>query len=415
MSFTAVKGMHDLLPPVSVAWTAVEAIARRVAARYGFGEVRTPIVEKTALFVRGIGEASAIVEKEMYVFADQGDEQLALRPEGTAPVVRAYIESGAFQTDPLAKYFYLGPMFRRERPQKGRYRQFAQFGVEVIGAAAPAADIEVIALLMRFLGDAGLAKLRLEINSLGCAICRPAYLQVLQRMLEKMRSELCADCQRRSEKNPLRIFDCKNPQCRHLVEDLPTIVEYWCPACTAHFQAVRVGLDQLQIGHVLNPRIARGLDYYVRTAFEVTAEGLGAQNAVGGGGRYDGLVKALGGPEVPGVGFAVGLERLLLLTELPRPPITPELRFFAAIGEKARAAALPLIEHLRSAGIAMEWDYEDRSLKSQMRRADKLGAARVVILGADEWKKQKAIVRDMRTKEQTEVPFKELAHALTRT
>ncbi|MBI2346479.1 MAG: histidine--tRNA ligase, partial [Deltaproteobacteria bacterium] len=381
---------------------------RSVAERYGFVEIRTPIVEKTALFTRTIGAATAIVEKEMYTFADQSEESLTLRPEGTAPVVRAYVESEAAQHDPIAKYYYLGPMFRRERPQKGRYRQFHQFGVESLGALHPYADVEAIALLLSFLGDVGLTRLRLEINSLGCTTCRPGYLQMLSRMVAKVGAELCADCRRRATQNPLRLFDCKNPDCQKVLAELPTITEYLCNPCRNHFAAVTHGLDSVAISYVHNPRIARGLDYYVRTAFEVIAEGLGAQNAIGGGGRYDGLVKHLGGPDVPGIGFAVGLERVMLLCQERAAAMKKTRTFVAAIGEAARAQVLTWIERWRRGGCAVEWDIDGRSLKSQMRRADKIGAAKVIIIGDEELKTGKAIVRDMLTKTQHAVPFDDL-------
>ncbi|MBI4365378.1 MAG: histidine--tRNA ligase [Deltaproteobacteria bacterium] len=414
MAFTAVKGMHDLLPPESAAWAEAEALIRAACARYGFHEIRTPILEKTPLFVRGVGETTAIVEKEMYTFTDQGEEQLTLRPEGTAAVVRAYIESGRAATDPLAKFFYFGPMFRRERPQKGRFRQFHQFGIEAFGSVHPYVDVEVMALLMRVLGAVGGARMQLEINSLGCAACRPAYLTVVQRLLGNAAADLCPDCRRRMAKNPLRVFDCKNSACRELLEDIPTIADYRCAACNAHFDEVRGGCDALHLPYQVNPRIARGLDYYVRTAFEVIADGLGAHNAVGGGGRYDGLVKALGGPDIPGVGVAVGMERLMLLADRQvRRPATPTV-FLAAVDNLGRAHLLPLLEDLRAAGCAVEWDPDGRLLKSQMRRADKLGARLVVILGDDEVRAETAIVRDMQTKEQHSIPLKELTEYLTR-
>ena len=408
MSYTAVKGMHDILPPESARWQAVEAALRGICALYGFHEIRTPIVEKTPLFVRGIGQATTLAAKEMYSFADQGDESLTLRPEGTASVVRAYIEAGVAQTDSLAKYYYIGPMFRRERPQKGRYRQFHQFGAESLGSAHPAADVEIIALCLRIFSTLGLAQCRLELNSLGCAACRPKYFQLLEQQLQARQEQLCSECQQRLLKNPLRVFDCKNPQCQKILEDAPTIADHWCAACIDHFGQVRAGLDTLKIAYVLNPRIARGLDYYVRTAFEVIAEGLGAQNALGGGGRYDGLVQALGGPDVPGVGFAIGMERLMLVLGAPQASLSPGLIFVAAVGEPARQYVLPLMEQWRSKGTVVEWDVDGRSLKSQMRRADKLGAPTVVIIGDEELRTQRAIVRDMRTKEQKMVPFAEL-------
>ncbi|MBN1283238.1 MAG: histidine--tRNA ligase [Proteobacteria bacterium] len=406
--FQAIKGMADILPPDSALWQRVEATARRVFANYGYDEIRTPIAEPTELFRRGVGESTSIVEKEMYSFEDQGGDSIALRPEGTASVVRAYIESGVAASDPVASYYYMGPMFRRERPQKGRQRQFHQIGVELFGVAGPLADAEVIAMFDHFLRELDAPSITLEINSLGCPACRPSFDRALLDYLHRHKGSLCADCNRRIERNPMRALDCKNEGCRHLIDKAPVISEFWCGDCIAHFDAVKRELGLLAIEYRQNPRIVRGLDYYMRTAFEFTTDRLGAQNAVAAGGRYDGLVRALGGPDVAGVGCALGIERLILLLkqhgeEVKSPPV-----FFAMLGESAREAMLPVIQALRAAGVRVEWDYSARSLKSQMRRADRKGARAVVIVGDDEVAKGEVSVKEMATGEQRAVKLADL-------
>lgn len=401
--------MVDVMPPVSRLWQEVESAARRVFDSYGYHEIRTPIAERTELFRRGVGENTSIVEKEMYTFTDQGDESLTLRPEGTASVVRAHIESGAYVAEPVARYYYMGPMFRRERPQKGRQRQFYQIGCELIGVESPLADAETIAMTAHFLSEVGVDDAELEINSIGCAKCRPSFNEALLKCLDDCRDSLCEDCKKRIARNPMRVFDCKNENCRELIKTAPRISEYWCDECRPHFDAVKKALDLLEIKYTLNERIVRGLDYYMRTAFEFTSGKLGAQNAIVGGGRYDGLVKALGGPDVAGVGFALGVERLIILLEGERGlPKTEDLIFFAVIGERARDAVLPIIQMLRRDGVRVEWDYAARSLKAQMRRAGRLSAETVVIIGDEELAKGHAIVRDMRAATQREVKIKEL-------
>jgi histidyl-tRNA synthetase len=403
----AVKGMPDILPPITAAWQAVEAAARRVFLTYGYHEIRTPIVEPTELFRRGVGESTAIVEKEMYTFEDKGGSSLTLRPEGTASVVRAYIESGTCFAEPIARYYYLGPMFRRERPQKGRQRQFHQIGCELLGVTSPLADAEVIAMIDHFLGEAGVAEVSLELNSIGCAACRPAFNEALTAYFRSHESQLCADCARRLVRNPLRLLDCKNEGCAALVAQAPQIPDFWCADCAQHFGAVQQALRSMGVRFELNPRIVRGLDYYMRTAFEFTTTKLGAQNAVAAGGRYDGLVASLGGPEIAGVGCAIGVERLVLLREQAEAA-AEDLVFVATLGEKAQEAALPIIQRLRRDGVRVEWDYTARSLKAQMRRADKLAAESVVILGDDELARGEATVRNMRTKEQRAVRLADL-------
>lgn len=415
MKITAIKGMSDILPPDSLLWREVEEKARKIFDTYGFEEIRTPIVEPTELFIRSVGETSAIVEKEMYTFEDKKGVSLTLRPEGTAPVVRAYIESGLHAKDPIAKLYYFGPMFRYEQPQKGRSRQFFQIGAELLGAESSLADAEMLILLNQLFQGLCIHDARFEINSLGCKTCRPKYLDAIHHFLKGKEKKFCDDCQKRAKKNPLRILDCKKEECRTLTEAAPMIGDYWCEACSQHYREVR-GL--LLAGHVKfkeNPRIVRGLDYYCRTAFEVLCDRLGAQNAVAAGGRFDGLVKDLGGPDIPGIGFAIGMERLMLL--LDRGPRTEDRglkakTYFALLGNEAQQAALSIMEELRAKGSRVESAYGG-SLKSQLRRADKLGAKWVVILGENEVQKGIAIIKNMKDGTQKEVLMGRLVEELT--
>lgn len=402
--YSAVKGMSDIFPPESLIWNYIEIAAREIFGSFGCMEIRTPIVEKTELFTRSIGESTSIVEKEMYTFLDRNGESLSLRPEGTASVVRAYV-SGHQSDDRLAKYYYMGPMFRYERPQKGRKRQFYQIGVEIIGSSKPACDAEVMAMFNHFMVRLGVENYMLEINSIGCQNCRPAYNERFLKFLNAKAPHLCKDCVRRIEKNPLRAFDCKVPECVEAMKDAPEIGTHLCTECKEHFKDVQHNLKLLNITYKVNHRIVRGLDYYMRTAFEFTTDKLGAQNAICAGGRYDGLIKAMGGPDVPGIGFAIGIERLFLLMETLKklPKVDREMIFFALLGKEARDKAMPMMNMLRADGINVEWDYEMRSLKSQMRQADKHNAHTVVIIGEEEVKRGVATVRNMHTKEQEEV------------
>lgn len=415
--YTAVKGMSDILPPNTLRWQALESTTRKTFASYGFSEIRTPIVEKTELFTRSVGETTSIVEKEMYSFVDQGDEHLTMRPEGTASVVRAFVESGMASQLPQSKLYYMGPMFRRERPQKGRYRQFHQMGVEVFGTSAPASDAEVMAMLWDLLDrQLHLPDLTLEVNSIGCAGCRGGYLSALNNYLKERVEKLCGDCQRRLIKNPMRVLDCKNEKCQAILHDAPIVEQYWCEGCGIHFADVQSMLKQLNVPFTINHRIVRGLDYYMRTAFEVTTTRLGAQSAVAAGGRYDGLVRQLGGPDVAGVGFAIGEERLLLLLEDAGTLVVPSLLQVGVVmlGQPARDALLPLVQKMRHNGLNVQWDFEDRSLKAQLRHADKNGAQIVVIAGDDEIKNRAVIVKTMATSEQTIVPLDGLVQHLVK-
>jgi len=399
-TFSSIRGVHDILPGESERWQAIEQAAGRLFAAFGFREIRLPIFEATDLFARGIGEATDIVEKEMYTFADRSGESITLRPEGTAPAIRAFLEHHLGAAQPVTKLYYWGPMFRYERPQKGRFRQFHQIGAEIIGSAAPAADVELLSWLHLFFQQLRIDGLQLELNSLGDENCRPAYRQTLQRFLESKQAELCENCRRRAVTNPLRVLDCKNESCRKATADAPMMVDHLCERCAAHFNSVTAGLDALKIPHVKNPRLVRGLDYYGRTTFEWTTTQLGAQNAVAAGGRYDGLVSLMGGEPTPAIGFALGMERAaeLLPLEIGRPA-GPDL-FMAALGEKARRWIQPLTLQLRAESYRVEAEYEEASLKSQMRRADKLGARFVCIVGENELAAGQIVLKNLQTKEQ---------------
>ncbi len=404
MSITAIKGFNDLLPADAARWQFVEATARRVFSSFGFQEVRVPIVEKTELFSRSIGDTTDIVEKEMYTFTDKGGSSLTLRPEGTAGVMRAFIEHKLHVQDAVNKLYYFGPMFRHERPQKGRYRQFHQIGAEVVGVHAPLVDAHLLVMVSQLFAELGLTEPTLQINSLGCPDCRPAYRAALQAMLESRRADLCEDCNRRITTNPLRALDCKVPGCQEATKDAPSMVDHLCTACDNHFREVRAYLDATHTDYQLNPRMVRGLDYYTRTTFEMVTGLLGAQSAVAAGGRYDGLVKQLGGPDAPGIGFAMGVERVALLLGERGFTQTPAL-FIAVMGEEARMAAFLVMAGLQRAGVWVEVDYEGKSLKSQMRRADKLNATYSLVLGGDELQSGTVHIKRMADGEQQQVRF----------
>lgn len=404
-----VRGFRDVLPGEVAIWQKVEALARDVMERYGFREIRVPILERTELFARSIGETTDIVEKEMYTFIDRSGNSLSMRPEATAGILRAYIEHSLYQTDHTAKLYCIGPMFRYERPQKGRYRQFHQIDAEVLGSADPRIDAELLALLNTFFGELGLKDLEFQINSLGCPQCRPGFRTKVIDYLEERQEELCEDCRRRLSVNPLRVYDCKVQGCRKALEGGPNILQSLCEECLGHFQLVREYLSLLQIQFSVNPFIVRGLDYYRRTTFEVLSSSLGAQNAVCGGGRYDGLMKDLGGPDLPGIGFAIGEERLVAILQerwgLPKPSVD---LFIAALGSRAAKQAFFWMDQARRLGLSCEMDLRGASLKAQMRRADKLGAGKVVIVGDEELEKGILQVRDMKTAEQTTIPLGEI-------
>jgi histidyl-tRNA synthetase len=412
-SIQAIRGMNDILPDQIDWWQRVEETARETLTHFGYREVRTPVIEKLELFARSIGESTDIVEKEMYAFPDRKGEMLALRPEATASIVRAFIQHN-LQADSLARKFYaIGPMFRHERPQKGRYRQFYQIDAEAFGVDDPMLDAEVMYMLRLFLERIGLTGIVLHINSLGCQECRKGYREVLKAFLEKNAVELCPDCQRRRHTNPLRTFDCKVERCQAVLADAPVLLHSICGLCADHFESVRSYLQRLQTAFVINPRMVRGLDYYMRTTFEVITDRLGAQNAVGGGGRYNGLVRDLGGPDIPGIGFAIGMERIILLLQQEQAGQRRAPRIFvASLGAAARRECFLIVQQLRSLGLETEMDYEAASLKSQMRRADKLGVQHVLIMGDEELARGEVQLRDMVNKAQSVVPLGAVAQQL---
>ena len=402
----AIKGMNDILPGQIGWWHHVESTARKILEDFGYREIRTPVLEKLDLFARSIGESTDIVEKEMYAFPDSKGDMLAMRPEATASIVRAFIEHN-LNADPFARKLYaIGPMFRHERPQKGRYRQFHQIDAEVFGMDDPMLDAEIMTMLRLFLERLGLTGVVLHLNSLGCQECRRSYRETLRAFLDGQVEGLCPDCQRRRSTNPLRTFDCKVERCGSVLASAPLLLDSICPDCREHFDTVKGYLEALKTPFVVNPRMVRGLDYYMRTTFEIITDRLGAQNAVGGGGRYNGLVRDLGGPDIPGIGFAIGMERLILLLQQDQPERErPAPICIATLGGAARQRGFLLAQELRASGMEAELDYEGRSLKSQMRRADKLGARYVLILGEDELQRGEIQLKDMVEKTQRMVPL----------
>ena len=389
-----IKGFVDLFPEEAAKFTFMENQARDAFTRYGFGELRTPVLEKTELFQKSIGEDTDVVGKEMFTFPDRKNRSLTMRPEATAGVVRAFIESKTHQPGKISKYFTFGPMFRYERPQKGRQRQFHQINAEIFGAPEAQADAELILMLRSFLNKLGLTKLTIELNSLGCHDCRPAYKQALVDYYKsKDKEHFCEDCQRRMETNPLRVLDCKVPDCKELVADAPNITDHLCDECEAHFSDVKVILDGAGVGYELNPRLVRGLDYYVRTCFEVASYDIGSQTAVAGGGRYDGLIRNLGGPDCSATGFACGMERLaLLLDQLEYD--APDFYLAVVDGDAANEAML-FAQKLRDKGLKGDVSFSGGSMKSRMRAANKSGAKTCLIMGGDELANSTVTVKDM--------------------
>lgn len=395
---TAVKGYKDILPGESEKWQFVEDLAREIFSHFGVREIRIPIIEKTPLFRRGIGETTDIVEKEMYAFTDLDGDQISPRPEATAGVLRAYIEHSLHQSEPASKLYTMGPMFRRERPQKGRLRQFHQINVEYIGYSDPYIDAEVLLMLMHMLKSMGVPDLKLQINSLGCPGCRGKFREEISKYLGEREAGLCGDCLRRMRTNPLRVFDCKIEGCRQALAGAPTILDFLDEECRLHFRMVQEYLGVFEIPFEIDPRMVRGLDYYVRTAFEVTSESLGSQNAVAGGGRYDGLIKQLGGPDLPAIGFAIGMERLVSLLPTPNEEfVKPVQLFIAPLGETGKAWAFALCNYLRMLGIKADMGEADKSLKSQMKRANKIKSGYALIIGEQEIKEGKAQFKNMST------------------
>lgn len=411
----AVKGAKDILPEESFLWQRLEAGLRALARAYHYEEIRVPSFEETELFVKGTGETTDIVGKEMYTFRDKGERSITLKPEGTPSVIRAYLEHGLDGKAPLFKVYYLERMYRQEKPQAGRLRQFSQFGAEALGSLDPALDAEMLDLAWKVCEIAGLKQIELRLSSIGCPVCRPAYKAMIKDKLVPRTGELCGDCKERLEKNPLRVLDCKVEHCRDLTRDIPSILDYLCPECREHFVKVKTYLADLKIPCVLDTRLVRGLDYYTKTVFEIISTNLGTQSALPAGGRYDGLVETLGGKPTPGVGFACGIERLLLAMEKEGVVWKDENRlavFIATLGEEAKKAGFKLGQELRHQGFSCEMDFLSRSLKAQMREADRLQARYVLILGEDELKKKVVMLRDMATKEQKEIPLAGVAAAL---
>lgn len=416
--YQAVRGTQDILPEDAPYWRYVESTIHELCGRYGYERLEPPLFEETSLFVRGVGEATDIVEKEMYSFTDRGGRDLSLRPEFTAGVMRAYVEHGMHTWPQPVKLYSMGPAFRYEAPQAGRYRQFHQLNVEAIGEEDPAVDLEIMSVawdLYEALGSTGLS---FQLNSTGCPDCKPAYIQKLVAYYEEHLTEVCEDCRRRLERNPLRVLDCKVETCQPIIEGAPRMRDHLCGECAAHFETLLGYLDILERPYTLNHRLVRGLDYYTKTVFEVWAEeGLGAQNAVCGGGRYDGLIEELGGPPTPGIGFAAGLERIILtmkaqdvaVPELPRPRV-----LVAYLGEETKGQAVLLTNRLRSAGLGTLLAFGQRSLRSQLKHADRSEVRYTLILGEDELAQREVTVRDMALGEQQRVPLTDIADWLTR-
>jgi histidyl-tRNA synthetase len=410
-----VRGFKDILPEEIELWKEIEQTAAGLFECFGFRQIRVPIVERTELFQRSIGADTDIVEKEMYTFPTGKGELVTLRPEATAGVVRAYIQERLYARDPVQKLYTIGPMFRRERPQKGRYRQFYQINAEVFGIPSAYMDAQLIFMLTAFFDRLGVSGLSVRLNSLGCPACRPAFKSALSAMLSEHSEHLCRDCVRRSGSNPLRVLDCKVPGCQAVVENAPAMTDYLCPACALHFDTVKGSLAAMDVAYEVAPRLVRGLDYYTRTAFEIQTAELGAQNAVAGGGRYDALVEGLGGPSQPAVGFAVGLDRLvdLMLSKKKPSPLAPEV-FIAAIGDSAQHRAYEWSCRLGLAGIRTETDFSGRSLKALLKRANRMGAAYALIAGEQELETGKLILRDMAGKQQVEVAAGRLVEDIKR-
>jgi histidyl-tRNA synthetase len=406
-------GTRDLLPEEITRWQMVEERARRIFDLYGFAEIRTSIIEPTELFSRGIGRDTDIVGKEMYTFIDQSKRSVTLRPEATASVVRAYLQNTMYRGGGITKLYYMGPMFRHEKKQKGRWRQFYQIGAEALGSDHPAVDAEMIEMALGLLKSLGV-KARLILNSVGCKICRPPYIEVLRAELSRYHPDLCEDCRRRAVTNSLRVFDCKVESCQPYIQKLPVITENLCAECADHFARVKTALDEAGIAYDVVPRLVRGLDYYVRTAFEIVSGELGSQNALAGGGRYDGLSEVLGGPRVPAMGFALGLDRLVML--LPEEHSAqwrrkPEL-FLAHMGEAAFKKALEITRDLRRQGHSCYLDFSDGTLKSQMRLANKLGAQHVLIIGEDELSRGTFTIKRLEDAFQRDIAIHEISDYL---
>jgi len=414
-TYQAPRGTQDILPADQPYWRFVTETARDLAARYGYQFISTPTFESSQLFIRGVGQGTDLVEKEMYTFEDKGGDQLTLRSEGTAPVVRAYLEHGLYAWSQPVKLCYITPIFRQERPQAGRYREHHQFGVECIGEIDPAVDAEVISLALHLYRAVGIGQLAAQLNSIGDRNCRPAYLEKLKAYYSHHQETICNDCKVRLVKNPLRLLDCKNDPCQPIIAGAPKMLDYLCPECADHFARLRRILDLWQVPYTINPRLVRGLDYYTKTVFEVWVPGIGSQSAVGGGGRYDGLAEALGGPPTPGIGFGLGIERIILAVKQAgvTPPALPAPQvYIATLGPAARETGLRLLWQLREAGIATLIGYGHRSLKAQMKQANGTGVRYALILGEDEVATGRVTLRDLQASRQESVPVDQIIAGL---
>ena len=409
---STVRGTRDILPSDVGHWQRLETVARRICREYGYQEIRTPILEREELFAKGTGESTDIVQKEMYTFIDKGGDRVTLRPEATPGMVRAFVQHSLEQSMPVAKLYSLGPMFRYERPQKGRYRQFYQFDVEAFGIKAPLLDAEIIQMAVGFVAGLGIKDAELLINSVGCSACHPVFNEKLTDVLGSRVQELCRDCQRRAKTNPLRIFDCKVPTDQSIIDELPHSEDHLCGECRDHFDTVKQMLEAYSLNFQVSHRLVRGLDYYSRTTFEILTQGIGAQNAVLGGGRYDNLVKQLGGPDRAGMGFAAGVDRLILAMPEVESDSTSIDAFVVAIGDEARVSGHILARDLRESGLRVLIEYEARSLRSQMKYADRVRAAHVLIVGDEELEHGNVTVKDMTTGEQSTVSRADVAGLL---
>ncbi len=411
-----IRGFKDILPGETELWQHIERTAMALFEDFGYREIRIPVMEKTQLFARSIGEDTDIVEKEMYTFPDRKGDLLTLRPEATASICRSYIQHKMYAQDPVRKFYTIGPMFRRERPQKGRYRQFYQIDAEIFGVAAPYADVELIFLLHTLFDRLNVTDTSAHINSLGCPVCRPRFKKALSSLLADAAPSLCKDCLRRKDRNPLRVLDCKVPGCREAITGAPSIIDYLCADCRDHFATVTDSLAQLGVPFKVDKQLVRGLDYYTRTAFEIQTGALGAQSAVAGGGRYDELVGSLGGPQVPAIGFAVGFDRLAEIVSANTPVAlrTPDL-FIAALGQPAKKRAFEWSTTLGLKGIGTAMEYGEKSLKAQMKQANRMGAGQVLIVGESELEAGTVVLRDMAAKTQTEIPVSTIVATLIET
>ena len=412
----APRGTKDITPKDVYKWHYVEKKFREICALYGYEEIRTPIFEHTEVFARSVGDTTDVVQKEMYSFTDRGDRQLSLKPEGTAGVIRSFIENKMYADTQPTKLYYITPCFRYERPQAGRQRQFHQFGIEVLGSDGPSVDAEVISLAVQFFNEMGLKNLSVNINSVGCPTCREEYNRKLKEYLDKKVDVLCETCLERKDKNPMRVIDCKNPHCKENLQDIPFMIDHLCDDCKEHFEKLQTYLKEMDINYVVDKTIVRGLDYYKKTAFEIISNDIGSQSTVCGGGRYDGLVEMLGGPKgISGIGFALGAERLLLTLEnnnreIENPKSTDI--YIATIGDAAKTKSFKLIKDLRSNHISADNDHLDKSLKAQFKYSDKLNAKYTVVIGDDELANDTATLKNMKTSEQTTIKLSELVDEL---